>query len=81
MSGFDPNYGKLIEAVQHLLSCFFDVWEQMCKPFIPDFYMSTAGGNYYPTWSYVLPVIAIGICFSMIVLAKKITFMLIERRD
>lgn len=81
MSGFDPNYRNLIESLQHLLSCFTDVWEAICKPFIPDFYMSTSGGNYYPTWSYILPVIAIGAAFCCIALVKKITVLLIERRD
>lgn len=81
MSGFDPNYRQLIGAVQHLLSCFSDVWAQMCKPFIDDFYMSTAGGNYYPTWSYLLPVATVGCAFVVIALVKKIICMAIERRD
>lgn len=81
MSGFDPNYRYLIDAVKHLLSCFTDVWSVICKPFIDDFYMSTSGGNYYPTWSYLIPVFGVGFAFCAIVLAKKIAFMLIERRD
>lgn len=81
MSGFDPNYTYLIDSVSRLLKCFTAVWDQMCKPFIPDFYMSTAGGNYYPTWSYLLPLFAVGFAFISIGFTKKLIFMLIDRGD
>lgn len=81
MSGFDPNYRYLAGAVERLLRCFTDVWSAMCEPFINEHYMSTAGGSYEPTWSYLIPVFGVGFAFCAIALAKKITFMLIERRD
>lgn len=81
MSGFDPNYYYLARVVKHLLSCFTDVWSVICRPFIDEHYMSTAGGSYEPTWSYLIPVFGLGFALCSIVLAKKIIFMLIERRD
>lgn len=74
---------NLVVAIQKTLAIFTDVWSQMCKPFIEAVH-TTEGGmiphqeKFYP---YVLIPIIIGAGFCMIALAKKVTFMLIERRD
>lgn len=67
-----PNYNHLRAAVDFLGSIFTRIWGVMCSPFIEEYNFSWAGGNYEPHYSYLLPVIAFGITFAVIVLLKKL---------
>lgn len=75
---FQPNYLKLREFVNFILSCFTKIWEIMCRPFIDDYYFTWSGGRYEPTWSYLVPLLAIGFTFIIICFAKKLITKLME---
>lgn len=68
----------LIEHIQYLLSVFTDVWCIMCKPFIP----AVVGypGSMHPhndtVFSYLTPVIVIGLAFCCIAFVKKLVIIL-----
>ena len=68
---FAPNYSALGDFVDFLGSCFVKVWSVMCQPFIDDYYFSWAGGNYHPTWSYLIPLFSFGFAICAIALVKK----------
>lgn len=76
------TFEYLVHAVENLLSIFTDVWSELCRPYIIDrTYMGAVIDSYKPVWSYVIPLLGIGFAFVSIILAKKIMFMLVERRD
>lgn len=75
------TFAYLKDMVKLILNCFTDIWSFMCSPFIPEYNYTTSGGNYLPYWSILIPIIAIGTTFCMIILAKKIIFMFLERGD
>lgn len=64
----DPLH--LIEHIDKLLGVFSDVWGVMCKPFIG----AVVGSNPHNAivFSYVTPVIVIGLAFCSIALTKKL---------
>ena len=75
------NYNDLRDVIQFFLSCFIRIWGLMCEPFIDDYYFSWGGGNYEPTWSYLLPVISIGLGFCCIAFVKTLIRQFLARYD
>lgn len=67
------------QFVSFILSCFSDVWEVMCSPFINDVSHGTGGSSIYPRFSYLIPLIAIACTFIAVALVKKLILVFIER--
>ena len=69
---WQPNYLHLRQAVEFIVSIFTHIWGAICTPFIEEYNFSWAGGNYYPYYSYIVPVLAFGLAFTIIIFLKKL---------
>lgn len=67
-----PDYIHLRNAVAFLGSVFTRIWGVICTPFILENKWSSAGGNYYPYYSYIIPILAFGFVFIIIIFLKKL---------
>lgn len=69
---WQPNYLHLRQAVEFLGSVFTRIWGVICSPFIEEYNFSWAGGNYGPFYSYIIPILAFGFAFIIIIFIKKL---------